>query len=137
MPQTKASLIKLSDSGHTVAAPDEDVRGRDVKDKNGEDVGKVDDLLIDEAERKVRFLLVSHGGFLGLGETKSFIPVDAITRIDDDVHIDRSGEQVAGGPRYDPEVAVEPEYYDDLYGYYGVTPYWGAGYVYPPYPFNR
>jgi PRC-barrel domain len=49
----------------------------------------VEDLLIDDRERKVRFLLVEHGGFLGLGETKSFIPVNAITRITDThVHIE-------------------------------------------------
>jgi hypothetical protein len=39
----------------------------------------------------VRFLRVEHGGLFGFGQTKSFIPVDAITRItDDDVFIDHS-----------------------------------------------
>lgn len=131
--QDKATLVKLSDTGQTVASADNDIRGRTVKDKDGNDLGKVDDLLIDDQERKVRFLRVEHGGILGIGETKSFIPVDAITRITtDDVYISHSREHVANAPSYDPQLVDEP-YYADLYGYYGYTPFWGAGYMYPPY----
>jgi len=36
------------------------------------------------AERKVRFMEVAFGGFLGLGESKSLIPVEAITRMTPD-----------------------------------------------------
>ncbi len=134
---TTATLTKLKDSGHTVAHPDEDVRGRTVKDKAGDDLGKVDDLLIDTADRKVRFLVVEAGGFLGIGETESFIPVDAITQITpDEVKIDQSRDRVAGAPRYDPNLAVEEnDYYESLYSYYGFTPFWGAGYVYPGFPY--
>jgi len=135
-PNSTATLSKLSDSGRTVASADEDIRGRKVKDKDGHDVGRVDDLLIDGEDRKVRFLRVEHGGFLGFGETKSFIPVDAITRItEDDVFINHSREHVAGAPRYDPDLKDELPYYTGLYGYYGYAPFWGVGYAYPGYPY--
>ena len=129
-------LRKLGDSGQTVAMPAEDVRGRAVKDNGGNDIGKVADLLIDEQERKVRFLVVEAGGFLGIGEKETFIPVDAITGISgDEVRIDRSGENVAGAPHYDPDLAVDDRgYYENLYGYYGLTPYWGIGYTYRGFP---
>jgi sporulation protein YlmC with PRC-barrel domain len=131
-----ATLSKLSDTNQTVASADEDVRGRTVKDKDGHDVGKVDDLLIDDRDHKVRFLQVESGGFLGLGETKSFIPIDAITRITDhDVFINQSREHVAGAPRYDPDLVADQTYYGSLYGYYGYSPYWGRDYSYPPYPY--
>ncbi len=114
-----ATLSKLSDTNMTVKTTDEDIRGRNVKDKDGDDVGKVDDLLIDDRDQKVRFMQVESGGFLGLGETKSFIPVDAITRItEDDVFINQSRAHVAGAPRYDPGLA-EQDYYRNVYGYYG------------------
>lgn len=129
-------LRKLGDSGVTVEVPAEDIRGRMVKDNGGNDIGKVAELLIDEQEQRVRFLVVEAGGFLGIGETQSFIPVDAITGISgDEVRIDRSGEHVAGAPRYDPKLAVDDRgYYENLYGYYGLTPYWGIGYTYPGFP---
>lgn len=134
--QDNATLSKLSDSGQTVANAADDIRGRKVKDKDGNDLGKVDDLLIDDGERKVRFMRVEHGGFLGFGETKSFIPIDAITRITvDDVYINHSRDHVANAPRYDPDLVEDRTYYANLYGHYGYTPFWGAGYSYPPYPY--
>ncbi|MDF9816685.1 PRC-barrel domain-containing protein [Streptomyces sp. SPB162] len=128
-------LTKISDSQQSVSSPEEDVRGRRVTDAVGDDIGRVEDLLIDTSERKVRFLLVAHGGFLGFGETKSFIPVDAVVRItDEQVFIDQHAEHVAGAPAYDPELADLPDYYESVYGYYGVPPFWGPGYLYPAFP---
>ena len=133
-----ATLSKLSASGQTIANADHDIRGRKVKDKAGNEIGTVDDLLIDDEERKVRFLRVEHGGLLGFGETKSFIPVDAITRITaDEVFIDHSREHVAGAPRYDPELVDDLEYYGSLYDHYGYSPFWGMGYTYPGIPITR
>lgn len=129
-------LKKISDSGQTVAAGDEDVRGRQVTDADGNDLGEVDDLLIDEVEHRVRFLLVEHGGFLGIGEKKSFVPVDAVTRVTDDrVHVGQSRDRVAEAPPYDPDVVDEETYYDRVYAHYGYPPFWGTGYVYPGYPY--
>ncbi len=137
MEHETTTLARLGDSELTVANETEDVRGRKVIDRNGDETGSVDGLFIDEPERKVRFLEVGSGGFLGLGKKQVLIPVDAITRIDDEhVYIDRGREEVTSGPGYDPELTPEPDrpYYEDVYGHYGYLPYWGAGYRYPNYP---
>lgn len=128
-----ASIVRLSDTRLKVADRAEDVRGRQVVDSAGEEIGRVHDLLLDERESKVRFLEVASGGFLGLGETKFLIPVDAVTSISAEaVRINQTRLWVAGGPRYDPEL-VNQDYYRDVYGYYGYAP-WAPGYVYPRYP---
>lgn len=139
MPHPKTAMLsKLSDSGQTISSSDQDVRGRKVKDKAGNEVGRVDDLLIDDEEHKVRFLRVEHGGILGFGETKSFIPVDAITRITaGEVFINHSREHVAGAPRYDPDLVPEIGYYSSLYDHYGHAPFWTMGYTYPGYPYYQ
>jgi sporulation protein YlmC with PRC-barrel domain len=130
-----ASLRKLSDTDLTVADPAEDVRGRKVLDRRGDEVGEVDDLLIDDRQHRVRFLRVASGGFLGLGETKTLVPVDAVTALDGQaVHIDRTREHVAGAPAYDPDLTYDQDYYGGLYGYYGYGPFWAAGYAYPAFP---
>lgn len=69
--------------------------------------------MIDTREQKVRLLEVESGGFLGMGETKVLIPVDAITRItDQDVYINDTREHVAGAPRYvSALIKVEPSKY--------------------------
>ena len=135
---TTHSMIKLRDSGLGFADPKEDIRGRKVLDKNGETIGEVDALFVDEQENKVRFLRVASGGFLGIGREHSLIPVDAITRIDDKhVHLDQTRDKVAGAPAYDPDLTAErhDDYWGGVYGYYGYGPYWGPGYMYPRYPY--
>jgi sporulation protein YlmC with PRC-barrel domain len=122
------TMIRLGDTDRTIPNPDEDIRGRRVIDRNGEQLGKVADLLIDDTAERARFLIVEHGGILGLGASQSFIPVEAVTSIDeDDVRVNTDMRTVAGAPGYDPGITTEPKYYQDVYGYYGVTPYWTVG----------
>jgi sporulation protein YlmC with PRC-barrel domain len=128
-PSSGETLRKLSESTETIDGSANDVRGRGVKDKNGEAIGKVQDLLIDDEEKKVRFLIVDHGGFLGFGQTRSFIPVESITRVTDkDVYIDHSREHVAAAPTYDPDLVEDHRYHSSVYSHYGYTPF---SYMYP------
>lgn len=130
------TLTRLSESKHQIPVDEEDIRGRKVFDRSDNEVGKVGDLIIDEAESKVRFLVLEHGGFLGIGEKEAYIPVDAVAGLDEDrVRIDRTRDQVADAPVYDPELTEQSEYYDRLYTHYGYVPFWGPGYVYPRYPY--
>jgi uncharacterized protein YrrD len=129
---TPATLVRLSDIDETVADPKSDIRGRRVFDANNQQLGKIDALFLDDTERKVRFFEVESGGFLGLGEAKSLIPVDAITKITpDEVHINQSSKIVAGAPRYDPALVEQSHVYENTYGYYGMMPFWGMNYAYP------
>jgi sporulation protein YlmC with PRC-barrel domain len=142
-----AKLVRLSDTELTIANPDEDIRDRRVIDRDGEDLGKVEDLLIDGPEKRVRLLEIASGGFLGLGKTKFLLPVEAITRISGDtVYVNQTRQYIAGAPHYDPDLihreagvqgyeADERGHYDDVYHYYGYPPYWAPGAVYPPYPY--
>jgi sporulation protein YlmC with PRC-barrel domain len=127
-----ATLYTLGDRGETVDGMANDVRGRHVKDKNGDSIGKVSDLLMDDREHTVRFLLVDHGGFLGFGAKESLIPVDAITEITElDVSVDQSREHIAAAPGYSPDLVDDRPYHSSIYNHYGYGPFWGAGYMYP------
>jgi sporulation protein YlmC with PRC-barrel domain len=129
------TLVKLRDSEQTVADRKKDIRGRQVVDKDHKPLGKIDALLLDEKENRIRFLEVASGGFLGLGEAKSFIPVDAITKItEDEVHISQSADHVAGAPVYSPTLAIQGHFWENTYSYYGVMPFWSPEYSYPTYP---
>lgn len=127
-------LLPLSASGRRVAGEEEDIREWTIRDADGEELGTVDELLVDEGEEKVRFLQGRQGGVLGIGAETFLLPIDTVTRLDDGVvHVAPDRTSVAGAPAYDPEL-TEDRYYEDLYGYYGVGPFWSAGYVYPPFP---
>lgn len=131
-----AKLVRLSDTDLSLERAEEDVRGYKVVNSTGEDIGHVDDLMIDDQQKKVRFLVVAAGGFLGIGEKKFWVPVDTVTNIiDGTVHVDMTIEHVKSVPVYDPEVVHAEPYASEVYTYYGIAPYWGSGYVYPPYPY--
>ncbi|MFI7577812.1 PRC-barrel domain-containing protein [Micromonospora sp. NPDC049497] len=127
-------LVRLGDTDQTVATDEQDIRGRHVTDVEGNELGKVDDLLIDRQEHRVRLLRVKHGGILGIGSTAIFVPVEAVSAVTEDtVRIDLSREQVSRAPVYDPEI-VDGGHYADLYGYYGYAPFFAPSGIAPPYP---
>ncbi len=129
------TLRTLNDADLTTRDRAEDIRDRKVVDAVGDEIGKIDALLIDDQEQKVRFLRVASGGFLGIGKSKVLIPVEAITKVEEEVvRIDQTRDHVSNAPAYDPDL-VEDNYYETVYGHYGFQPYWGAGYLYPAYPF--
>lgn len=134
----QAALLRLSKSGLRLYTAAEDVRGYIVVDNVGAEIGHVEDMLIDDTQKRVRFLLVADGGFLGIGEHRMLIPVDAITQIQKKhVHISRTRDHVASAPLYDPKVAHEPHgpVFTDVLKYYGFLPFWSAGYSYPGFPY--
>jgi len=117
-----ATLRSLSDTDLTVSTSAEDIRGRAVKDKDGKEIGRVDDLLIDDSDDTIRFMRVESGGFLGIGETKVLIPIDAIAQITDvEVRINQSHDHVARAPRYDPVLVADRSFQDELYRYYDLS----------------
>jgi len=127
------TLRRLSDSGQMLADPDQDIRGRRVMDRDNHEIGTVGDLLIDPEHRKVRLLVVEHGGLFGVGATPLFVPAEAVVHMTDhEVRLDHTRVQVAGAPRYDPEIVDRQKQMSDLYGYYGYT-----NFIPPPHGFFR
>lgn len=124
-------LVDLDEIALVLADPAEDLRGATVVDREGQDVGAVDGLLVDESERRVRFLQVGSGGFLGLGRKSRLIPTNAITSTESGVvEVDTTREAVAGSPDYDPDLEASPDF-GRYYDFYGLPAFWGYGYVHP------
>ena len=118
-------LVRLSDSGLALEDLAQDVRGLDVYDNDGDRIGTVEDLYADAQERKVRFLDVAAGGFLGLGEKRFLIPVEAVSEVRQDggvVVVEQKRRKVAESPLFEADVVPQPPYQDELYKYYGYLP---------------
>ena len=124
-------LVRLSDSGLVLEDRTQDVRGLDVFDKDGDQIGTVEHLYADTEEGKVRFLDVSAGGFLGLGQKRFLVPVEAVGEVREDggVVVDQGRQKVAGSPPFDTRVVPQPSYQREVYEYYGYPPF-----VRGPYP---
>lgn len=73
-----------------------------VKTAADEDVGKVEDFFVDLSSGKVTGILLSSGGFLGIGDSLSVIEPSSLRRVgEDDLRLDLTKEKLAAAPRYD------------------------------------
>src|SRR5688572_13844210 len=97
------TLFRLKHCHPAVSDAPEDIRGRKVFDSDSTEIGQVNDLFVDTREMKVRFVEVASDGILGIGNTISLLPVEAIRAIDKDkVFLDPTAQTIAGAPKYDP-----------------------------------
>ncbi len=111
-------LVKMSDSGFGVKSRESDIRRLGVFNRDGDQIGSVEDFYVDTQEREVRFLEVGAGGFLGLGEKRFLIPVEAVTNFrEGGVTVDQSREEDSESPPLDTKIvpldARERDHYDN------------------------
>lgn len=124
------ALLPLGGSELTLAEQQDDVRGMTVVDVRDHRVGEVDEILLDDRERRARLLVVASGGILGLDAHRRLIPVDAVLRVQDHVRLERSDLHVESGFDYDP-AGWAPLDYRPVFTYFGYTPFWEDGYTTP------
>ena len=103
--------------------------GDKLRNTAGEDLGKVDELMIDIPSGRVAYAVVSFGGVMRMGNKLFAVPWDAL-RVDEDnkclvTDIDRSTFESAPGFDKDnwPDMA-DTTWATGVYQHYGVTPYW-------------
>ena len=97
--QAGIGLVRLGDSDFVPANREDDLRGKDVYDPHGQRMGRVEDLYVDRQEREVRFLEIGAGGFLGIGERRFLVPVEAVTKVSEDrVTVEPERTERAEGP---------------------------------------
>ena len=101
-------------------ALEERYEGYNVYDPQGERIGKVDDLFVDETDEP-EYLGVKMG-FLGTRST--LIPWEAVSRTDDEdrrIEVSVDKQAAKDGPAFDDDREITPEYEEEVYSYYGLT----------------
>ena len=105
------------------------LKGDDVVNRSGEDLGKIEDLMIDLDRGRIAYAVLSFGGFLGVGDKLFAIPWEALT-------IDTAQkrfvlnirkellERAPGFDKSDWPDMTDPACGVELYDYYGYKPYW-------------
>jgi sporulation protein YlmC with PRC-barrel domain len=100
-----------------------------VKNAAGEDLGKIEDLMIDLHSGRIAYAVLSFGGFLKMGNKLFAIPwealkVDPINKVFI-LHVEKSRLENATGFDKDnwPNMA-DPTFGSTLYRHYGFKPYW-------------
>ena len=92
--------------------------GQTAYDADGDKIGKIDDIYLDEETGKPEWLAVSTGMF---GSKVSFVPITGASSQGDDVRLQFSKEQVKGAPTAEPDGALSQQEEADLYRHYGMN----------------
>ncbi len=105
------------------------LEGDRVKNPQGEDLGKIEDIMIDVPTGRVAYGVLSFGGVLGMGSKLFAIPWSSLMLDEDEknfvLNVDK--ERLKAAPGFDkdnwPDMA-DPNWRGQIYSYYGAQPYW-------------
>jgi sporulation protein YlmC with PRC-barrel domain len=103
--------------------------GDRVRNAADEDLGKVQELMIDVPTGRVAYAVLSFGGFLGMGDKLFAVPWDALKLDEDEKEfiLDADKERLENAPGFDkdnwPDMA-DANWRTQIYNYYGTKPYW-------------
>jgi sporulation protein YlmC with PRC-barrel domain len=109
--------------------PAGDLIGTKVKNFEDEELGRVKDVVIDMEFGTASYAILTHGGFLGMGEKLYAVPFQAleVSLEGDSLLLDVSMERLLEAPGISPENWTEVpsyEYLTDVYNYFGSDLYW-------------
>jgi ribosomal 30S subunit maturation factor RimM len=103
-----SNLARLSELDVPLEENWQDIRNLDVYDAADEQIGSVEDLYVDRGTRQPIYLVVSAGGFLGVGKKHFLIPVEEVSRDvgEERVTVTVPKEKVLNSPEFDLDVGV-------------------------------
>jgi len=103
--------------------------GDQVRNLAGEDLGKIEELMIDIPTGRIAYAVLSFGGFLGMGNKLFAVPWEAFT-VDEREHeliLNVDKKMLEDAPGFDkdnwPDMA-DPDWGSQIYSHYGFKPYW-------------
>ncbi len=103
--------------------------GDSVQNLAGDDLGKVQEIMLDVNDGSIAYAVISFGGFLGMGDKLFAVPWKALTLVQDKEHflLDIDKKVLEDAPGFDKD--QWPDFSDSSWGqgihdHYGTTPYW-------------
>jgi len=103
--------------------------GNSVKNSAGDDLGKIDELMIHIPSGKVAYAVLSFGGVLRIGNKLFAVPWSAL-KVDEDEKcfiLDVDKKRLENAPGFDkdnwPDM-TDTAWGSEVFAYYGSVPYW-------------
>jgi sporulation protein YlmC with PRC-barrel domain len=122
-------LTMTTPSGHTDAIRASRVIGTSVYNTSGQNIGRIEDVMLDKMSNGIMFAVVGFGGFLGMGEKYHAIPWSVLDYDEKFagyvVPFTREQLEAAPADSIDALTGIDGERARDAaYNYYSVDPYW-------------
>jgi sporulation protein YlmC with PRC-barrel domain len=105
------------------------ITGDEVRNPEGDDLGKIEEVMLDMGSGRISYAVLSFGGVMGLGDKLFAIPWSAL-ELDPDNKcfvLDVEKEKLENAPGFDKD--NWPSFADNawatqIHSYYGSRPYW-------------
>jgi len=103
------------------------LEGDSVRNSAGDNLGKVDEIMIDIPSGQIAYAVLSFGGVLGMGDKLFAVPWSAL-RVDEDkkcLILDVSKSTLETAPGFDKNNWPDNTTWgSEVYSHYGANPYW-------------
>jgi len=96
----------------------EELIGEKLVDNNGDKIGKINDIYLDDQTNEPEWIAVHTGLF---GTSVHFVPMQGVTRRDDAISVPFTAEQVKSAPNCDADGALSQSEEASLYAHYGLN----------------
>ena len=105
------------------------IMGDTVRNTRGEELGTLEEIMLDLDSGQVAYAVLSFGGFLGFGDKLFAIPWQALSvdTENKEIVLAVSKEKLENAPGFEQDDwprSVEPSWMAEVYSYYGYEPYW-------------
>jgi stress response protein YsnF len=108
-------LVELGDSDFEIVDGEPNIKGWDVKNEIGQQIGEVDELLFDPQSRQVRYLVVDlDGNKLGLDEDKKVLVPIGVAELYDDGHAQDEVDDIDEDNDIEDRVDLETDAVSDV-----------------------
>lgn len=106
-----------------------EVIGVDVENTQGEDLGSVEEIILDKVTGNVRYVVLSFGGFMGMGDKLFALPWNSLSYDENkgSFILNVAKEKLEKAPGFNKENwpnFSDKKWAKDIFDYYDSEPYW-------------
>jgi sporulation protein YlmC with PRC-barrel domain len=102
----------------------EGLEGREVVDRDGDKIGHVIDILLDQFHHEQSFIEIETDGFLGMGRKHLLAPLRWDETDKDPITVDAVKRELHDAPDYQPSMMLSEEYETAMAGYWNLPYHW-------------
>jgi len=104
-----------------------DILGKRVRNLEGEDLGNIEELVVDEVTGRITYAILTFGGFLSMGDKLFAVPWVSLTFDGSDAYVMKANKELLkNAPGFEPNNwpdMSDPTRRSEIYKYYQEKPF--------------
>ena len=124
----RSEELKKDETGNLISA--DKVQGTAVRNRAGESLGTIENVMIDKSSGKVAYAVMAFGGILGMGKDRRALPWEVLTYDTGQgaYTVDLDPQFLKNAPAFDDKNAAfdweDRGWGQEVHDYYRVKPFW-------------